>query len=206
MPRRSRMGCVYKITNSVNDKIYIGLTSKTVEKRWKKHVSDAEQMKRPHAIHRAIRKYGAGTFHISILFESDSLEELNEMEKKSIELQNSMWPNGYNLHSGGEAHVISELTRNKMSLAQMGKKQSQQTKSKRSMKLSGKTQPKDLVKKRSKAISKPVVEITSGKSFDSINSASSYFNVKSRGISKNLHGKSDHYFGLKFKFLEKTCN
>ena len=32
------MGYIYQITNKINKKIYIGLTTKTIDKRWKEHV------------------------------------------------------------------------------------------------------------------------------------------------------------------------
>ena len=118
------MGCVYKITNTVNGKLYIGLTTSTIENRWKKHVKDALVSNRPHAIHNAIRKYGVQAFIIESLIETDNLITLNEVEKKMIECNNSMYPSGYNLHSGGNAHAVSERTRLLMSAVQRGKKQS----------------------------------------------------------------------------------
>jgi group I intron endonuclease len=206
MTKKNSPGCVYKITNSINGKCYIGLTTKGIEKRWGKHVADSERSNRPHAIHRAIRKYGREAFIVEMLFQSDNLNALNIAEKQLIESFGSLYPNGYNLHGGGNAHTISEITRKNMSVAQIGKKQSQETRDKRSAKLSGRHPTKEQVEQMAKSRSKPVVEVNSGKKFGSVNEAASHFNVKSRGISKNLHGQSNHYFGLKFKFLESICS
>ena len=199
------MGHVYRITNLINGKLYIGLTTTTLEKRWKKHIKDATVSNRPHAIHNAIRKYGAESFFITSLFETNDLKTLNHVEKMMIESNNSMYPNGYNLHGGGNAHSISEYTRLLMSVAQRGKKQSEETKTKRSVRLSGRKQPLHLVEQRAKSRSRPIIELQSGRTFESINSAAKYLGIKARGISKNLHGQSNHYFGFKFKFMENIC-
>lgn len=49
---------VYKITNKINGKLYIGQTTKTVQERFKKHIKDSFKEKRNSAINLAIRKYG----------------------------------------------------------------------------------------------------------------------------------------------------
>ena len=36
------MGYIYKITNNINGKVYIGKTTKTVEERWKGHLKKNE--------------------------------------------------------------------------------------------------------------------------------------------------------------------
>lgn len=197
------MGCIYKITNTLNSKSYIGLTTKTAAQRWKKHVTDAINAKRVFAIHNAIVKCGASNFKIETLFESSNLDMLNEMEQKLIDQYDTLSPNGYNLHTGGEVHTISELTKYKMSQAQIGKKQSDVTKKKRSLALIGRKQLTEHVTKRARSRSRAVVEINSGLIFDSVNEAAKHFKVNSRGISKNLHSRSTHYFGNIFKFVQK---
>jgi group I intron endonuclease len=191
--------------NTVNEKLYIGLTTGTIEARLKKHIKDAMTAKRPHAIHNAIRKHGPEHFIIESLFESDDLYSLNRAEEELIKSNNSLSPYGYNLHGGGNAHVVSDETRIKMSLVQRGKKQSEETRLKRSRKLAGRKMSKETLEKAAKARSKSVIEMVSGKTFESVNAAAKYFNIRARGISKNLHGKSNHYFGLNFKFMENLC-
>jgi predicted GIY-YIG superfamily endonuclease len=51
------MPCIYKITNTINGKVYIGQTIQPLDKRWSQHKRSA-RMKEPYSIHRAIAKYG----------------------------------------------------------------------------------------------------------------------------------------------------
>lgn len=73
---------VYKILNDVNDKVYIGQTTESLENRFKRHCG--YQIKDGTYFHRAIKKYGASHFHIELVKECFSQEELNEEEYKAI--------------------------------------------------------------------------------------------------------------------------
>lgn len=199
------MGCIYKIVNQINQKSYVGLTTKTAEERFKKHIKDSLVANRPHAIHLAIRKYGAEYFTISVLFESNDLNVLNKKEEELIKFHNTLSPNGYNLVSGGKARKLSEESRQKFSDAQKGKKQSKETRLKRSIRLKGRKQLKHIVDHRANSIKKPIRELVTAYTFPSIKEAAEFFHINAKGISKNLHGKSKHYFGKKFVFMEKIC-
>lgn len=63
-----RVAKIYKITNTVNNKVYIGYTSQTVQNRWLKHVSDS--FSKQTKLARAIRKYGRDSFMLETLYES----------------------------------------------------------------------------------------------------------------------------------------
>lgn len=59
------MAYVYKIINDLNNKIYIGQTSFSVEERFKQHLRDAKKDKvKNRPLYSAIRKYGPIHFHI----------------------------------------------------------------------------------------------------------------------------------------------
>ena len=68
------MGYIYKVTNTVNGKLYIGQTSRTIEVRWREHIQDAfgRNNKGFFALHRAIKKYGKDAFKIEQIEECDS--------------------------------------------------------------------------------------------------------------------------------------
>lgn len=112
---------IYKITNRINGKIYIGQTIRTLEKRWKQHCFPSST-NRCVALANAINKYGESNFIIEELFRCDLLEELNELEQICIKYYNSLAPNGYNLRTGGSKNSLpSEITRKKQSIAKLGK-------------------------------------------------------------------------------------
>lgn len=93
------MAYIYKITNLLNGKIYIGQTSRTVEARWKEHQKDSTRRtfeQRP--LYRAINKYGVENFSIETIEETDSP---NERERFWIEYYGS-YKNGYNATIGGD--------------------------------------------------------------------------------------------------------
>ena len=127
---------IYKITNNVNQKIYIGQTINSLNRRKIKHKHTSTFADYP--ISRAIRKYSIENFSWDILCECTSKTELNAMECHYILQYRSNIPKfGYNLTLGGEGCVgykhteeslekmrnikTSKETRQKMSLAAKGR-------------------------------------------------------------------------------------
>lgn len=108
-------GEVYVITNSVNNKKYVGQTvshrkNRGVYKpfgsegRLKDHISEAicnTKRNQCSFLNNAIRKHGAEAFSVRVLCRCP-LEELDAEERKNIELENTMFPEGYNLTPGGK--------------------------------------------------------------------------------------------------------
>lgn len=96
-------GYIYKITNKVNNKIYIGKTIKTIEERFNQHILTAikHRYKRSH-FYDAINLYGENNFYVEELQQCDTKEELNQQERYWINQLNSRDQNiGYNIHEGG---------------------------------------------------------------------------------------------------------
>lgn len=101
------MGLIYKIINNKNQKIYIGKTSISLQVRWKQHIYNSFNHKKPkdeydYALHRAIRKYGEDNFKIELV-EICEDEILNEREKYWISFFDS-YNNGYNETLGGDGN------------------------------------------------------------------------------------------------------
>lgn len=100
------MPYIYKITNQVNKKIYIGKTLETIEERWRHHKNDAKRFtvhgeKNKHRpLYSAINKYGIENFTIEMVEECD-INILNDREKFWIEYFQS-FKNGYNATVGGD--------------------------------------------------------------------------------------------------------
>ena len=96
------MSCgIYKITNKINGKIYIG-QSINIERRWQQHIYEAKncnQVASQYAIHKAFQKYGVENFIFEII-ELTSSQTLNDREKYWIKYYNT-YNNGYNETQGG---------------------------------------------------------------------------------------------------------
>lgn len=108
---------IYKITNKINGKIYIGQTiQKSARKRWSTHCRGIENS----AISLSIKKYGKENFLFEVLENCASLEELNKREEFLIQELNTLAPNGYNLKPGGNNHTLPESSRQKISIANSG--------------------------------------------------------------------------------------
>ena len=101
------MGYIYKITNTINDKIYIGQTCTSIQYRWYGHKKDALSYRRNGHLQNAIRKYGFENFNIEEIEECDS-DKLNEREMYWIKYYDS-YNNGYNSNIGGDGlHKYNE--------------------------------------------------------------------------------------------------
>lgn len=93
------MAYIYKITNDINEKIYVGKTEFSIEKRFNEHCKDAfrsRKEKRP--LYSAMQKYGIEHFHITLIEETDNP---NEREIYWIEKLQS-FKYGYNATRGGD--------------------------------------------------------------------------------------------------------
>lgn len=89
-------GVIYKITNKINGKSYIGQTV-DFNRRKRNHFNKKEGDKECYAIHQAFFKYGKENFSIEVI-EKCSKEELDEKEKYYIKYFHSHHTeNGYNL-------------------------------------------------------------------------------------------------------------
>lgn len=112
---------VYKLTNLVNNKVYIGVTSIGSGKRFKLHVYKTNNGSN-YPLHNAIREYGENNFKIDILEICESTEQLRERERYFISLFNSQDSNiGYNTTAGGEYFEVTQEMRESLSKAQKGR-------------------------------------------------------------------------------------
>jgi predicted GIY-YIG superfamily endonuclease/predicted DNA-binding protein YlxM (UPF0122 family) len=106
---RNRKHFCYLIINSINNKIYIGVTYKPINDRFKEHikVSRFKSSKNKQALHLAIDKYGARNFSISLIKEFETYNEAYEAEKGYISQYNSTNNKiGYNQSKGGDCGPI----------------------------------------------------------------------------------------------------
>ena len=120
------IGKIYKITNKINNKIYIGKTTQELIKRWKEHIREMNRylkngLKYNTRLYPSMVKYGIENFEITLI--EDNLDEidLDDREIYWISYFNSLDPNiGYNISLGGsggplfKGHKHSEETKKLM--------------------------------------------------------------------------------------------
>tara|TARA_B100001057_G_scaffold501222_1_gene622159 strand:+ start:5275 stop:6066 length:792 start_codon:yes stop_codon:yes gene_type:complete len=91
------LGCIYRLTNTIDGKKYIG---KTIE--YKKRMLQHKNSKMKTYISNAIRKYGWENFKREKIIDDVPEEDLSNLEISYIEVEKTIAPAGYNLTKGGE--------------------------------------------------------------------------------------------------------
>lgn len=94
------MGFIYKITNTITNKCYIGETIKSPEHRWKQHLQKIKKGEGCPALRDAINSYGLESFTFEVILNCPD-EERFAREIEMIKQYNSQVPNGYNILPGG---------------------------------------------------------------------------------------------------------
>lgn len=119
---------IYKIINIINYKVYVGQAvshilnhkryrSYGMEGRFRCHISEAFSTKKNqcHYLNNAIRKYGASNFKLQLI-KKCSLENSDTIESEEILKNNSLFPNGYNLNTGGKASMHTTESKKRVSM------------------------------------------------------------------------------------------
>jgi len=105
---------IYKITNRINSKAYIGITANTMKYRFEEHIYRSEKGGK-YKINYAIRKYGKENFDIEMLTTTDNKEHALLIESENIKKYDS-FDNGYNMNEGGSGLLYhTDDTKKKMS-------------------------------------------------------------------------------------------
>lgn len=149
------MGYIYSIKNSSNNKLYVGLTIQTLEKRFASHKGTA--FRGDTLLHRAMLKYGIDNFSIDLI-EEVADGQLSEREKFWIAKLDTLKPNGYNINPGGAGvlrhsietkqkisntlkgrNLLSSESRARARVKMLGRTVSEETRAKLSIKASERT-------------------------------------------------------------------
>lgn len=122
---------IYIIKNTINDKVYIGQTSESIQRRFNRHKKDCYKSAPVYVnnkFYRAMRKLGPENFFIELIEDNIStFEELDRREIYWISKYDSYY-NGYNSTLGGQHYkpsyndkVILELWNEGKSISQISK-------------------------------------------------------------------------------------
>lgn len=140
------MGYVYLIRNNRNGKCYVGITlQNSVKRRLYRHFNGTGNRH----IFDDLKKYGRDAFTVEILEENVFDELLPELEKSYIASLNTAHPHGYNVVIDGRQPSPSQSTREKLSAASKGRKQSKEHVKKRSNARRGKKWSSEARKRQS---------------------------------------------------------
>jgi len=178
---------VYKVTNIVNGKIYVGQTTRDLSLRISEHKHGKERADRKNSpLYLAFQKYGFENFTFEVIHKSFTMDELNFKEQEFIKIYNCVSPNGYNLALGGSNRASSPETRQKMS--------------KSAKKLGGpniKSCHSDEVKQKAR-----VSRLKLNKAIICLGQAARKLQCDRADITRVCNGKSKHVKGYVFKFME----
>jgi group I intron endonuclease len=135
---------IYRITNLVNQMVYIGFTSQTPTRRWDTHRSISRNPNHPNYmhVHAAMTKYGSENFAFDVIYQSkDGVHTHKVMESLFIAEYDS-FKTGYNLSAGGEGNPGRKHTdETKRRLAEMKSGTTQTTETKERISQSKKGKP-----------------------------------------------------------------
>ena len=130
----------YLIQNKLNGKGYIGITTRSVGRRWYEHRFVPNSCGK--LLAKAIQKYGEDSFEIKVLASAvEGIDGLKELEKQLIAQHNTIAPSGYNLTMGGDGlfgYKHSEEQKKRNGDLKRGVKHSEETKQKMKIAHSGK--------------------------------------------------------------------
>ncbi len=122
---------IYKITNIANNKLYVGQAVSHIlnhkkyrpygmEKRLACHISEAFSSKKNQSqyLNNAIKKYGPQNFKVELI-RVCTIKDAEHIEKEEIIKNNSLYPNGYNLNTGGKQFAHTDESKKRVSTGVM---------------------------------------------------------------------------------------
>lgn len=196
---------IYKITNKINGKSYIGQTTRSVQERWTDHCTLTKSKHRS-AIREAISKYGKGAFILETIDEALTIEELNEKEVDWILKLETLSPGGYNLDSGGKNKKLHDQTKLKISLSKIGKTRTNSSETRRKISIGnlGKkksTQHKNALKQAERTTHVKVKCINNGITYRSCSEAARDLGLTATRVNQCARGKRRSAKGFKFEVV-----
>lgn len=188
-------GRIYRIKNILNDKSYVGQTTRSLSKRFNEHktVAYKEGYSCSPKLENAIKKYGKQNYTIELLEEANDQKELDNREEFWINSLKTVG-GGYNIESKCRGRGrVSDETKKKISLGNKGKVVSEETKKK--LREAAKKRLRD--KKNHPNFNKPVLEETRKKIIKG--------NIKATGRGIVQFDKKGRFVNT-FESISSACN
>ena len=202
---------IYKITNKINGKVYIGQTKLSLDQRWRIHYSKDSGCS---ALKDAIIEFGKEKFSIEQIDYASNEYEGTEKENYWINFYNSKVPTGYNIKKGSIKLPYSEESKIKMrknhadfkgcNNPNFNKKLSDETKLKISIANKGRVhsvEAKESMKKNNPK-RKIVINLDTGEQFNSSRDAEAYYKFAHGTISRVCRGEGHTAGGFRFIYKD----
>ena len=203
---------IYKATNKINGKVYIGQTVRSLQERMAEHARHTQT-----TFDRALKKYGLDAFDIEQIDSTDSVDELNQKEIYWIEFYNCVVPNGYNMcEGGGNTKGFHHKEESKRKMAEIkstsywgennpffGKTHSEEARQKMSAKRKGMAHltPEAIQKVRASHYKAKVRNIDTGEVFDSVKEAALKYGLKDTHITRVCKGHRKRTGGFRWEHI-----
>lgn len=206
---------IYKLTNTINGKIYIGQTTRTLRRRFIEHARPSRKA----LVSKAMHKYGLSAFTAEVIEKAVSIEDLNELEIKWIRHYDCMSPNGYNQCHGGDNSTgfkHREETKRTISAKRsgilageenpfFGKTHTEDQKAKWRIDRKGRDTSKATEASFEKTRIK-VINLTTLEVFDSVSDAATKYGVPVTNISRACRVKTRTAKGCRWQYLSDHDN
>lgn len=192
-----QIGLIYKITNVLTGKSYIGQTTDSLLNRWNVHLSFSRTVKS--YLYNSMRRVGVHNFRIELVASALSCEYLDALEQELISSFSTAAPKGYNVFLGGKKNrKSSSFGRRRNARAQTGRRHSAETRRKQSLAASGK--PKSDTHHDS--IRKPIICLETGIVYRGLSSAARELSIRTQDICNQLKGRQKSTRGYRFMYEE----
>lgn len=203
---------IYKLTNKITGKVYIGQTVRGLEERMQEHYRHDTII-----VDKAIQKYGKDSFDVEIIDRADTIEELNQKEQFWIRHYDCITPKGYNQCFGGDntmGYHHREESKQAMSEAKKeiyiaegnpfyGKTHSDEVKERMSEQRKGMAHltEEQVLKLRASHHTVQVRNVETGEGFDTVKSAAEHYGLKDTHITRVCKGKRKRTGGFHWEYV-----
>ena len=185
---------LYIHKNKINEKVYVGITSRNPEKRWGNKGNGYKPDKasdKPTHFWMAIQKYGWDSFEHQIIITGLFKDEAELLEQQYIQMFDS-YNNGYNSNLGGSTGSMgyrhTENAKKNMKLKRIGRKHTEEWNKRIS---------------ESQRCKRPVICLETGEIYDSPLDCANELKTYKQGILDACRGVAHTFHGLHFQFADE---
>lgn len=203
---------IYKFTNLVNGKCYVGATKQSLEIRIAEH-----KRKKLGTLYPVIEEVGTKNIKFEIIDTAETIEELNTKEIYWIDKLNTMTPNGYNLCIGGgtttgyrhreDSKKSMSIKKSKMYVGDgnpfYGKHHSEEAKERMRIAKTGRKLTEEWKKNIAISQKVKVVNLDTKEVFDSIKEAGEKYNIFPTHITRVCKGKRKRTGGYRWQYYSE---